>query len=305
MSDSLRDIILDFREAELPTGVPRRVDVTPVAGQGHRVRWSTPAPASRPSLFQQVRKLLDRGVPRENILYLNFFDDRLRFLQHEGLGVVADAYFSLHPEKKNTETVYCFFDEIQVVPGWEPFVDRLMRTEKCEVYITGSSARMLSREIATQMRGRALSWEIFPFSFREFLDFRGIDAGRSLVDPAAPAGAQGRSRSTGSAAGSRRWRGLDGRAAHQDPPGVLGSHAVSRPGGAARRRASPRGLGPGSPAGGQHRVALFRQPAHQLSAIARTPGAEVRGLRLRGVVRGCLLPVHRAGLRRVAGPRQR
>ena len=89
---------------------------------------------------------------------------------------MADAYFSLHPEKKNTETIYCFFDEIQVVAGWEPFVDRLMRTEKCAVYITGSSAAMLSREIATQMRGRALSREIFPFSFREFLDYRGIDA---------------------------------------------------------------------------------------------------------------------------------
>jgi uncharacterized protein len=62
-----------------------------------------------------------------------------------------------------------------VVPGWEPFIDRLMRTEKCEVYITGSSAHMLSREIATQMRGRALSWEMFPFSFREFLDFKGIE----------------------------------------------------------------------------------------------------------------------------------
>jgi predicted AAA+ superfamily ATPase len=51
-----------------------------------------------------------------------------------------------------------------------------MRTEKCEVFITGSSAQMLSREIATQMRGRALSWEMFPFSFREFLDFKGIDS---------------------------------------------------------------------------------------------------------------------------------
>lgn len=54
-------------------------------------------------------------------------------------------------------------------------VDRLMRTENCEVYITGSSTQMLSREVATQMRGRALSWEIFPFSFEEFLDFEGID----------------------------------------------------------------------------------------------------------------------------------
>jgi predicted AAA+ superfamily ATPase len=46
-----------------------------------------------------------------------------------------------------------------------------MRTEKCEVYLRGSSAHMLSREIATQMCGRALSWEMFPFSFREFLDY--------------------------------------------------------------------------------------------------------------------------------------
>jgi len=175
MQDCLRDIILDFREAELPTGIPRRVDVTPVPGKA--TVCIGPRRAGKSTfLFQQVQKLLDRGVPRDNILYLNFFDDRLRHLQHEGLGVVADAYFSLHPEKKSTETVYCFFDEIQVVPGWEPFVDRLMRTEKCEVYITGSSARMLSREIATQMRGRALSWEIFPFSFREFLDFQGLDA---------------------------------------------------------------------------------------------------------------------------------
>ena len=175
MPDSLKDIILDFREAELPTGVPRRVDVT--AAPGKATVCIGPRRAGKSTfLFQQVRKLLDRGVPRENVLYLNFFDDRLRRLQRDGPGAVADAYFALHPEKKNTETVHCFFDELQVVPGWEPFVDRLMRTEKCTVHVTGSSARLLSREIATQMRGRALSWEIFPFSFREFLDFRGIDA---------------------------------------------------------------------------------------------------------------------------------
>jgi len=87
----------------------------------------------------------------------------------------VEAYYSLYPEKKNVETVYCFFDEIQAVPGWEPLVDRLLRTEKCEGFLTGSSAHMLSKEIATQMRGRALSWEMFPFSFREFLDFKGTE----------------------------------------------------------------------------------------------------------------------------------
>jgi predicted AAA+ superfamily ATPase len=122
-----------------------------------------------------MQNLQASGVSRKNILYLNFFDDRLHALQHEGLGVILEAYFSMYPEKKNTETVYCFFDEIQVVPGWEPFVDRLMRTEECEVYLTGSSAQMLAKEIATQMRGRALPWELFPFSFREFLDYKGLD----------------------------------------------------------------------------------------------------------------------------------
>ena len=179
MPDVLRDIILDFREAALPTGVPRRVDLTPVPGKA--AVCIGPRRAGKSTfLFQRVQKLLDRGVPRDNVLYLNFFDDRLRHLRRDGLGSVPDAYFSLHPEKKNAETVHCFFDEIQVVPGWEPFVDRLMRTENCEVCITGSSARMLSREIATQMRGRALSWEIFPFSFREFLDFHGVDGAGPL-----------------------------------------------------------------------------------------------------------------------------
>ncbi len=87
---------------------------------------------------------------------------------------MLEAYYSLFPNKKNTETVYCFFDEIQVVKGWESFVDRILRMEKCEVYITGSSARMLSKEIASSMRGRSLSWELFPFSFSEFLSFRQI-----------------------------------------------------------------------------------------------------------------------------------
>ena len=76
--------------------------------------------------------------------------------------------------------MHCFFDEIQAAPGWEPFVDRLLRTERCQVHLTGSSAQLLSREIATQMRGRALSWGIFPFSFREYLDYRGIDGAGDL-----------------------------------------------------------------------------------------------------------------------------
>lgn len=171
MLELLKQIILDNQDDEFRPGEPRLVDIAAVPGKA-TVCIGPRRSGKSTYLFQRIHMLLDQGASRTDILYLNFFDDRLRGLRHEGLACVLDAYFSLYPEKKNTRTVYCFFDEIQVVPGWESFVDRLMRTEKCEVYITGSSAQMLSREIATQMRGRALAWELFPFSFREFLNLR-------------------------------------------------------------------------------------------------------------------------------------
>jgi uncharacterized protein len=173
MIETIKSILLDFQESPLSTGVPRTLRVETVPGKA-TVCIGVRRSGKSTFLFQVIQRLLDGGVPRENLLYLNFFDDRLHALRRDRLGLITEAYYSLYPEKKNTERVYCFFDEIQAVPGGEPFINRLMRTEKCEVYLTGSSARMLSREIATQMRGRALSWELFPFSFQEFLDYKGI-----------------------------------------------------------------------------------------------------------------------------------
>lgn len=174
MLDILKGIILDFQEQENDTGVPRRLDVTPVQNKATICIGSRRSGKST-YLFQLIQKLLESGVSRKNILYVNFFDDRLHAMQKDNLGLVLEAYFALFPEKKNTEKIYLFFDEIQVVPGWESFIDRAMRTENCQVYITGSSAQMLSKEIASQMRGRALSWEVFPFSFAEFLDYKAIE----------------------------------------------------------------------------------------------------------------------------------
>jgi predicted AAA+ superfamily ATPase len=174
MINILKEILLDFQEMPLATGVPRRMGLTPVAGKAS-VCIGVRRGGKSTYMCQIMEHLLAGGVQRRNILYLNFFDDRLHGLCRENLNLILEAYYSLYPEKKQTEKVYFFFDEIQAIAGWEPFVERLMRTEQCEIYITGSSAHMLSREIATQMRGRALSWEMFPFSFREFLDFHGIE----------------------------------------------------------------------------------------------------------------------------------
>lgn len=171
--DTLKSIILDAQEARLETGLPRRLDLHLVAKKA-AVCIGVRRSGKSTYMAQHMQRLLDGGVPRQNILSLNFFDDRLHTLQQEGLDSILEAYYSLYPEKKGSETIYCFFDEIQAIEGWEPFVERLLRTERCEVYITGSSAKLLSKEIATQMRGRALAWEMFPFSFRELLDLRGF-----------------------------------------------------------------------------------------------------------------------------------
>lgn len=179
MINILKTLLLDFLEMNLETGVRRQVNVEPVHGKA-TVCIGVRRCGKSTYLFQIMQALLDKGVPRENILYLNFFDDRLHNLQHKGLEITLEAYYSLYPEKKNQEKLYCFFDEIQMISNWEPFIDRLLRTENCEIYITGSSAQMLSKEIATQMRGRALSWELFPFSFKEYLEAKDIKFSGSL-----------------------------------------------------------------------------------------------------------------------------
>jgi predicted AAA+ superfamily ATPase len=176
IKEILKEMILDFQSEALALGTPRRLGYEIVPHKAficigvRRCGKST-------LLFQIADSLEKSGVKRQNILYLNFFDDRLQELRRGNLSVVMEAYFSLFPEKKGTETVYCIFDELQEVHGWEAFVDRILRTEKCEVYISGSSAKLLAKEIASQMRGRSLSWELFPFSYREYLDFKKIETG--------------------------------------------------------------------------------------------------------------------------------
>lgn len=170
MIDLIKELILDSRSGPHFIGTPRRLKVTPVQKKASVIIGVRRSGKST-YLNQIVNNLLSEGIAPENILYINFFDDRLSNLRTLGLDQIIQAYFLLYPHKKSKEKIYCFFDEIQVVHGWEAFIDRLMRTENCMIYLSGSSAKMLSKEIATQMRGRALSWEIFPFSFLEFSDY--------------------------------------------------------------------------------------------------------------------------------------
>ena len=120
MLETIKSIILDFQETNLETGVPRRLQIETVRGKA-AVCIGVRRSGKSTYLFQVIQRLIESGVSRQNILYLNFFDDRLHDLRQENLGLITEAYYSIFPKKKNSETVYCFFDEIQSVPGWEPF----------------------------------------------------------------------------------------------------------------------------------------------------------------------------------------
>jgi uncharacterized protein len=122
-----------------------------------------------------LRQLLDarrQQVSPERAVYLGFDDDRLAGLQVDQLGFLLEEYYRRYPALRGRETVLWLLDEIQLVPGWDRFVRRVLDSERIEVVVSGSSARMLSREVHTSLRGRGIATVIRPFSFREFLRHR-------------------------------------------------------------------------------------------------------------------------------------
>ncbi len=120
------------------------------------------------ALFQIIQNRLAKGASIEEMLYINFEDERLLELKTEDLNGILEAYQELFPYKP-----ILFFDEIQNIDGWEKFARRLADT-KYQIYITGSNANMLSRDISTTLGGRFFVKEVFPLNFEEYLQFQGI-----------------------------------------------------------------------------------------------------------------------------------
>ncbi len=176
MNILFEQLIADFHERTLPVLTPRETRLPALPGKIDAVLGMRRS-GKTSFLFQAMRGLLDRGVAKERMLYINFDDDRLLPMTTEDLGSIGDAYFRMFPDHKS-QICYFFFDEIQNVAGWETYLRRLLDTEQVQLAVTGSSAKLLSREIATSLRGRAISTEIFPFSFRESLTHEGIDPGQ-------------------------------------------------------------------------------------------------------------------------------
>ena len=128
-------------------------------------------------LFQEIRALLNSGVSMDQICYFNFEDDRLAPVTTRTGDQVIEAFESLHPGAL-ARGVYLFLDEIQEMDNWGAWLRRVVDTTRATIYVTGSSSRMLSREISTEFRGRAIDFELLPFSFAEHVAafMPGVDA---------------------------------------------------------------------------------------------------------------------------------
>ena len=119
-------------------------------------------------LYKRAKQLMAEGHPVEDFVYIDFDDERLVGMTADDFDLILQAYQSVYDR-----TPLLFFDEIQNVEGWEHFARRLAN-RKYQVFITGSNAKMLSRDIQTVLGGRYLEENVYPYSFHEYLEAQGI-----------------------------------------------------------------------------------------------------------------------------------
>lgn len=114
---------------------------------------------------------------RDNSLYLNFEDTRLYDIDFKSIRDLLRAYVEI----SKREPINIFFDEIQNIQNWEIALRELLDLQRYKIFVTGSSSKLLSREIATQLRGRTFSYILLPFSFREFLKAKNVTIPKLLT----------------------------------------------------------------------------------------------------------------------------
>jgi predicted AAA+ superfamily ATPase len=172
MKERFKRLITDFVQRDIKNIHPREYDI-PLDSKKIISLIGVRRSGKSSILFDIINRLRD-DIPRENIIYLNFEDDRLFPLKLQNLDDILESYFELYPQNYDKK-LYLFLDEVQVVDGWEKYVRRVYDNHDIHIYITGSSSKLLSSEIATTLRGRSITYEIFPLSFSEYLSFKDIE----------------------------------------------------------------------------------------------------------------------------------
>jgi len=178
-----KQIMVEFHQEAIPQPITRNIELPQLPSQTRKafVYIGMRRSGKTWALYQRMHTLMAEGIDKTQILYINFEDDRLNPVSVTDLQLILEAYWELYPQHVDSKELHFFFDEIAEVDGWESFIRRLLDKEKMQIYLSGSSAKMLSKEIATSLRGRTISREIFPMNFREFLHSQNFQTHESIT----------------------------------------------------------------------------------------------------------------------------
>lgn len=175
IDETIRHILSDFQQTILPavrSNLVRRdlslgTPLEPKVGNLVKTVTGIRRCGKTFRLYQEAIALIESGIDPNRICYFNFDDDRIKPYPEGIIGRVLELFFELHPESRS-QGAYLFFDEVQDVEGWDATARRIVDTEKVTMYLSGSSSKLLSEDIATQFRGRSIAYELSPFSFKEY-----------------------------------------------------------------------------------------------------------------------------------------
>lgn len=159
--------IISLHQEELPFALQERSTQLPL--DGNRIVTVTGIRRCGKSslLGLTINRLLQQGIPKEHILYVDFDDERFLSMSPENFDELLQAYREMYPDT-SLKDVYMFFDEIQLIEGWELFVLRVYKNYCKHIYVTGSTAKMLSEEMASALRGWPDEYREYPLSFKEY-----------------------------------------------------------------------------------------------------------------------------------------
>ncbi len=172
-SEILREVMLENQEEVMRHEVIKR-NVS-LDGFDRQVLVGARRAGKSYLLYGKIQELISKGHTWNEIIYLNFEDERLAGMEMSDLNMILEVHASLSDKRP-----MLFLDEIQNIDGWEHFARRIA-DNKFTVFITGSNAKMLSKDVSAVLGGRYLTREVFPMQFNEFVSINGLDSANGLL----------------------------------------------------------------------------------------------------------------------------
>lgn len=166
--------LIALKQSDMPFNVKKRFQNLPIDGNMIITVPGVRRSGKSTCMEIAINELLEKGVPKDNILWIGFDDERFSQFNALDLNLILDAYREMFPEI-SLKNVWMFFDELPLIPGWELFVLRVYKNYCKNIFVCGSNAHMLSKDMKTELRGWPIEFETFPLSFCEYCNFIGID----------------------------------------------------------------------------------------------------------------------------------